>query len=337
MLLATSIALVGENFYVARLVLAGIGTLACLAVYLLGRELIDERTGLIAAGIAAVVPNFVGFSVLILSETLFAACLVLNLFVTAKWIKGVACGASSRTSLRWAFLAGATVALACYVRPSWLLAGPIFVASIATVSRKKKQALTSGLALILGMILTLAPWAIRNYFVTDGRIVITTLWLGPSLYDGFSQEATGESNMQFFDRDHLLDSMTEYEVNRYYSHKAISYALSHPGRSCELAWAKLGRYWKPWPNAAQFRSSWQIAVVSSFFLFLLAFSVFGLWRMRQQPWIGFLTVGPILYFSLIHVVFVGSLRYRLPAEYPLCVICAVGLQSWLSRRRVSKE
>ena len=45
-----------------------------------------------------------------------------------------------------------------------------------------------------------------------------------------------------------------------------------------------------------------------------------------------LTLGPILYFSLIHMIFVSSLRYRLPAEYPLCVLSAVGLTSWFGNR-----
>ena len=38
-----------------------------------------------------------------------------------------------------------------------------------------------------------------------------------------------------------------------------------------------------------------------------------------------LTVGPVVYFTVVHSVFVGSLRYRLPAEYPLLILSAAGL------------
>jgi hypothetical protein len=38
-----------------------------------------------------------------------------------------------------------------------------------------------------------------------------------------------------------------------------------------------------------------------------------------------LTAGPIIYFSALHTLFVSSLRYRLPAEYPLLALSAVGV------------
>ena len=57
----------------------------------------------------------------------------------------------------------------------------------------------------------------------------------------------------------------------------------------------------------------------------LILAALGGWRVRRRPEVLLLTVGPILYFSAIHMVFVSSLRYRLPAEYPLLVATAVGL------------
>jgi hypothetical protein len=46
------------------------------------------------------------------------------------------------------------------------------------------------------------------------------------------------------------------------------------------------------------------------------------------------TLGPVLFFAALHAVFVGSQRYRLPAEYPLAVLAAAG---WLEiLRRFTK-
>ena len=47
---------------------------------------------------------------------------------------------------------------------------------------------------------------------------------------------------------------------------------------------------------------------------LFTATVLGIWKGRPS-WIALaLTLGPVLYFSAVHSVFVGSIRYRLPAE-----------------------
>ena len=88
-----------------------------------------------------------------------------------------------------------------------------------------------------------------------------------------------------------------------------------------------------WPNAEQFQHIGYCLVVAMFFIPMVLFVMLGFWTLRGQLWALLLTAGPIVYFSLIHMVFVGSLRYRLPAEYPLCVLTAVGINTILSARR----
>ncbi|MBI5761364.1 MAG: glycosyltransferase family 39 protein, partial [Planctomycetales bacterium] len=74
--LAGAMRLTGENHLAIRLLLAAVGTGACGLVYWLGRELFDHDIGLIASTIVAVSPTLIVFSVMFLSETLFAAALV---------------------------------------------------------------------------------------------------------------------------------------------------------------------------------------------------------------------------------------------------------------------
>ncbi|HLQ46788.1 MAG TPA: hypothetical protein VK137_18735, partial [Planctomycetaceae bacterium] len=78
------------------------------------------------------------------------------------------------------------------------------------------------------------------------------------------------------------------------------------------------------PNAAQFGGVGPALLVAVFFVPVLGLALRGWWLSRARPWTWLLTFGPILYFAAIHAVFVGSLRYRLPAEYPLCVLAAAG-------------
>ena len=335
-ILAGSFLAFGPSHIAARIVLAIIGTLGCLLVFLLGRRLFDDRTALLAAAITAVVPSFIAFTPLFLSETTFAVTLVASLIPAATLLAGLSKPETTTSeTLCRAGSCGALIGLACYMRPSWLLWAPA-VAGLAVVAGRAKPitwlaALTIGAATFL----TLAPWALRNQRVT-GHFVLTTLWMGPSLYDGLHPGATGDSEMSFFDRENLLGSMSEYDVNKEYARRAREFAKNNPGRAIELGLIKLWRYWKPWPNAGQFGSPWAWAAMLASSLPLFGGTLLGLWKGRPG-WIAVaLTLGPVLYFGAVHSVFVGSIRYRLPAEYPMTLLAAAGLMAVMTRQHTPR-
>ncbi len=322
-LLAGSMWLFGESNFAARGVLAVVGTLGCAAVYALGRQLCDETIGLSACGLTAISPAMAGFSVLILSETLFAALLTLSLWCAAKWLMGTP---RLRFGFLWPVATGACIAAATLVRPSWLLAGPALACFAVWLSRDRRRVLFESAVMFVALVGSMLPWAWRNHEVC-GHWVFTTLWSGPSLYDGLHPNATGESEMSFFDDERLMNRMSEWDVNENYKRRAWQFAASNPMRALELTAIKLWRYWKPWPSAQQFGGVGPALAVSLFFVPLLVFAAIGLWHEKQHFWVWLLTAGPLLYFAAIHAVFIGSLRYRLPAEYPLCVLAAVGIKN----------
>ena len=337
--LALSMKLFGESPFAARCLLAFVGTAACGAVYLLGRQLFDERIGLIACGLTAISPVMAGFSVLLLSETLFALTLTLNLWCAAKWLaESREPIADGRFQFLWSALTGVGVAITTLVRPSWLLAGPLLAVMVIALSFRKKDyghrpsaygRRLEVVVMLLALFATLLPWAWRNHSVC-GHWVFTTLWSGPSLYDGLNPVANGDSNMTFFDDDNLMAKMPEWDVDQHYKHAAWQFARQNPGRAIELTAIKLWRYWKPWPSAEQFGGIGPALLVAGFFIPICILAIRGWWLVRSRLWTWLLPLGPIVYFAAIHAVFVGSLRYRLPAEYPLCVLAAVGLVRWKS-------
>jgi hypothetical protein len=283
----------------------------------------------------------VAFTPLILSETLFALCLLGSLWSMTRLARrhSTPGGHETTSAPRWggrdawlALLVGALVGVACYVRPSWLLAGPLFGAALVIASTRRGVAAWHAVLVVAGLLGVLLPWGIRNARTT-GHFVLTTLWVGPSLYDGLNPAATGDSDMSFFDRDNVMGAqgMTEYEMDRYYRRAAWEFVRDNPGRAWTLALVKLGRYWNAWPNAAQF-DHWAVRAAYGVFCVPAALAALaGVWRQRTRFWTLSLTLGPILYFAAIHAVFVSSLRYRLPAEYPLLVLSAAGVQSFAGR------
>jgi len=330
----------GRQYFVARLLMALVGTLNCGLVAFLGRELFDARTGNLAAAIVAVAPPLVGFSVILLSETLFAMGLLVSLWCMARLTRSAAAQTGISRLLLWAALTGLSIALAVYVRPSWLLAAPCLAAMFA-VWLARKQSVSRGLFPAVVIVLVaygaLLPWAYRNYRIS-GHWIVTTLWIGASLYDGFNPNANGDSDLKFVDDDRLFERMSEYEVDQHYRTKAWDYVRSHPGHAAWLTAQKIKRFWMPWPNAKQFEGLLPKIAIAVYFIPALLAAVFGWVRGPRHFWAWVLTLGPILYFSAVHAVFLGSLRYRLPAEYPLCIASAVGLQqAWSLCRGAGKE
>jgi len=246
---------------------------------------------------------------------------------------------------------GLAIAAGVMMRPSWILAAPIVAALLTLLSKPRPRAALAGGIVILAMVLALLPWGLRNQRVT-GHFTFTTFWMGPSLYDGLNPVATGDSNMEFYDRDRLMLTMDEYEVDQHYRQAARQFVIDHPQRTAQLALTKAARYWSPWPNADQFSQWWAKLIVGLFFVPVLLLSVWGAIclfmraqtqvgshrdeSIRRANWSLAILAGPIFYFALIHMVFVSSLRYRLPAEYSLLVLAAFGLTNLWTNRRASQ-
>lgn len=343
LVLAIPVTLFGPSLLAARLFLAGMGTLACWLVYRLGRQLFSTRAGLIASGLAAVSPVLVIFSETILSETTFAVMMLWSLLAGNRLYQRLASTNSSFTAICMdAVQTGVAIAAGVAMRPSWILAGPVVAGLLMLLSPAFRKAALSGMLIVAAMVLVLLPWGIRNQRVT-GHWTLTTFWMGPSLYDGLNPEATGDSNMTFYDRDRLMLRMDEYEVDQHYRRAAWKFAADHPRRVLELAWVKTLRYWSPWPNAEQFRQWWARGAVAVFFIPTCLLCLWGTFYLfnctekrsrREVIWSLAILAGPVFYFALIHLFFVSSLRYRLPAEYPLLVLAAYGGMSlWPARQQ----
>ena len=343
LVLAAVISVFGESYLVARILMAIVGTLACWLVFVLGRELFDRQVGLVACAMCALSPVMAGFSAVLLTETLFAALMLSSLWLFIRLTRlqdlpDEETNSQRLPSILLATGAGLAIAATTYARPVWLLAGLAFVGVSLVVSRNRRVVLLHGAIMHLAVGLALLPWIVRNYYASNGHIVPTTLWVGPSLYDGLNPHATGDSDMQFVINDNLIASMSEYDVDRQYRDRAIDYAVAHPGRAVELAIAKLARMWKPLPNADEFQTPLFAVLMAAWTLPVFALAIRGCW-LNRSAWVLFMTIGPAIYLSAIHMLFVGSIRYRLPAEYTLAILAASALchlwRNW--NRRVSIE
>jgi 4-amino-4-deoxy-L-arabinose transferase-like glycosyltransferase len=323
LLIAASMSIFGNAVLPARLLLAVTGGLACGLVYWLGRVLFDRQIAFAGGMVAALMPTFIGFSALFLSETAFAAALVASLIPAAYLVKELPYSIGTGRCIALSIACGLLIGVATYMRPSWLLAAPIASALMLIAGRARPLAWCAAITIGVTTFLSLLPWGLRNERLT-GHLVLTTLWMGPSLYDSLSPTATGESDMAFYDRENKLAEMSEYEVDRQYRQRAWKFARENPARALKLSAIKLWHFWSPWPNAPQFQDWPHRIMVTATFVVFFGLAVRGLIATRPSLTTLALTLGPIVYFSALHTIFIGSLRYRLPAEYPIALLAGAG-------------
>lgn len=327
-----------------------LGTLT-VALVMQATSRIGNKAAVILAGLAAsLYPGAVGMSVTLLSEALFVPLMMLqllwfnSLFFQAKAKLNTACESESikRKSLK-CLLTGVVAGAAILTRPSWLLFPPLFAAT-TWFQKPKGRNFMQTIIVGCGIILCMSPWWYRNYWVTD-RFVLTTLQVGPSLYDGLHPGASGGSDegMAFVEdfarqqrledeaKNGAVESTFEYRLNQRMHRAAIQWTFDNPADAWKLAWIKLRRTWNIWPAAQEVGSFWVRLAETIGCFGIVVLAAWGGWVSRDRWQEIYIFLLPVPYFTLLHMVFVGSIRYRQPAIVALSVLAGIGA-AWILGR-----
>lgn len=343
----------GADPRLIRAVQAVLDTFTVLAIYILAGMVATgegrHRIALLAALFIAFNPYLIYFSGLLLSETLFTALMAWGLVLLVRGKGGR--GASWRSTLIW--LSGALLlGLSVLVRPS-AIALPVVLGILCrfvnrvregayqetagvqgpnaarTAGRRRdwKWPLPAGATMVLLTVLCLLPWVVRNRAVLGQWIWLDTN-SGFTLYDGYNPDATGASDQSYIDREPELQVLGEVNRSDYLTQKAWEYARTHPARVCSLIGAKLARTWSPMPLSTEYGRPGLRAIALLYSIPFDLLVVLGLiWGSLPRA-AKTLLLAPAVYFTIVHALTVGSLRYRIPAEPPMAIIAACALGAW---------
>ena len=362
-LLAGWFQVAGRSPQAARYFGAFLGTLGVGGVMLLASRF-GCRLGTLWAGLlAALYPGAISTSVLLLSESPFVPLMLLQLHL---WCRARDAREQNRTTYAWAVGAGLVGALACLVRPSWLLFAPFAAAYFSCVvathrldrrssngrikevrNKAAGRDLRIALVVVISLCVGMSPWWIRNYRAV-GRFVPTTLQVGASLYDAWNPRADGGSDMWFsapeFERAIAYrekhgelpggQSMEVYLDARLKS-RALDWIAANPQSAMRLVVTRWAILWNPWPRGNVLSGGWARHGIALGFLGIVV--AIALAVMKCSTWekpVELLWL-PAVYFTLIHTVFVSSIRYRQPA---VLVALALAGGIWVaSKQSAAKE
>lgn len=316
-----------------------LGALVATAAAHLASSIFPRRESMLAGLIVAFDPFMIFFSSLLLTETPFAHIFTLFLWMAVSFVTRTR---PTNSIVKWLI----TIALAItsiYLRESSVIVVCAALCLMPVLSGFNRRLVIGSLVAVILVIASLIPWAARNRTVLGEWAWLTTRG-GISLYDGVRPDADGGSDLGHIKDAPNVRSLNELDRDAYFRREARKLIADDPDRIAGLALQKWVRMWNPVPNAETYRNRFVRLVASlwSVPVFTLAL-VGGILCFRGNfrthgRWLIFL-LWPIVAFTALHGVFVGSLRYRIPLMPILEVLAAFAAVrgwDWLKRRPPSR-
>lgn len=313
------------------------GWLIVPAVALLGRRLFGDRTALLAAGWTAIDPMMLFFGATALTDLPFTALMA---WACVALLKGAREGNGV-----FMFMAGLLFAVGTLTRSTALFLPIAFLPFVILCVQRLELVRRRGPAqqvlliavLLLTYVATLSPLIWRQHRVLGQWRLPTRTGGGASLLEALGPWADGGPGMDRIVYPPVDVGANELERDRVYRQHAMKWAGENPARALELAWAKLKRTWSININAADYQSLLYSAVAWLTVAPIFALACAGLWINRRRLDVVPLLLATPAYFTLVHMVFVGSIRYRIPAMPFVFMLAALAASRLLRGHRGTVE
>ena len=294
----------------------------------------DRLAATISYGITLFYPFFVFYQGVLTSETVFIVLLVTGMLWLYKWEHA---GFRIDHNL---FLAMVAFALAVYIKATLSILPPLLAGAFALLAGRSPG--RAGRALVFSSLvygLCLSPWWFRNYRVLDDFVPFTTS-SARVLYSG--NNPMNRSGGGLRGRDWVpieaYDTLPELEWAKAYQREAVAYIKEKPGVFLALAVTRFGRFWRLYAYAEEWRRPIYIVVSVLSFGTILLFALVGSIRTRKM-WRRIVPIYLLIgFFTLVHVVSISSIRYRLPLEPFLIALAALPMApAWRLRAQKYKR
>lgn len=315
---------------VQRLWMASLGTGVVAGVGLLARWLLGRRASLLAAALAAVYANLWMNDALVMSETLAAVGVVAVLFSAYVYDLG-------RRPLQ-AVALGTAIGLAGLARAELLLYGPLLALPLTLLAPGEvawwRRVAHLGIAAVAAAALV-SPWVVRNLAVFEEPTLMSTqdgqTLVGANCAATYEGPGRGFWDLDCVEAVDVAPGADQSQRSAALRDAAADYVGDHLGDVPGVVAARLGRGLNLWQNetmvefnAGEGREPWASRIGIGQYWMLLVAATLGWWRWpgRQPRWPLAVSMGIAV---LVIMAFYGLPRFRIPAEVPLVVLAAGGL------------
>ena len=315
-----------HNFIIAiRVFQALILIITALGVGYISKLLFKNRVSYLAAVIMMLFyPSLVAYHLTLLSELLFIFFLVWSFAFIYFWMEN--------KKIIWLVLSIISFSLAAYTRATLTFIIPVFVLLAAygmncNFSKILRYTLISAILFAV----CLSPWWIRNNTIFGNFIPFTTsaswnLYLGNNPANKTASIDWGESGVDANEVKLIHGLKDELKISKSFAQKAKEYIINNPVVFLKNAWLKFKRFWNFTSNyeapteQSLLHKMYNICLLLSW-LPVFCLGVVSFW-LNRNIWKRTLPIYClIVYFTIIHIVVIASLRYRLPIE-PFFIVMA---------------
>jgi hypothetical protein len=310
---------------------AAVGALLVPAVARAGRTAFGPKVGLVAAAVAALYPDFVWFSVHFWSETLFTVLLWWGIERTLR--------ADESGSSKTAVAAGVLFALSALTRELALYLAPLAAVWLARgrlLGRRpppRPRGLRRAALFACGLLLTVAPWTIRNAIIYRAFIPVSTmgasnLWQGNVSITHLEVHQRLAAATDVVERDRLARRLAWQAIRE-----------QQPMWILQKLRGQMPEFWKldseivdqvverrACGKPARSTALLLEALADLPYLGILGLGLLGLARLRATP-AAVLLVGLLAADNLAHVVALATPRYRLPLLPVVFLLAALAVAS----------
>ena len=284
-------------------------------IYELTYQLFKNKvSSLFAAIISSAYPHFVFYSISGLTETFFTLFLLISflLFYKEKY-----------------FFAIISLISLVLIRPSLDLLNIFLVISFTffVFQRGYIKTIKHCFIYILLYVILMAPWWAHQYS-KYGEFVRLNLGDGIVLYSGNNPlnetgggvgRYVGKSDM---DLSHFNKIVSPIDRNNAMKVSAKNFIIENPGRFLELSYRKFIRFWRLWPYTEDYQQ-WYTIVASLISYGAVLFMAIGfVIKTSKKHFRKLIPIYALIsYLTLVHMITIGSIRYRFPLE-PFLIIFA---------------
>ena len=342
--LALVYAVAGPSFAAVRVVQIVLGSLTAVLVVLYAERTFGSPVSWIAGFVAALYAPFVFSSATILGTTLAVFLVTLGLVLFSRT------EAEGRRRDALMLLSGVAIGLACLLRPNMVLVLPLWVVSLAALSRGTRW-IRPSIAFLVGGALVVAPVTARNAVVGRDFVPISSHG-GVNFWIGNHPGATGTFDLPPGIRGtpeqvNLIDStrlatqaagrnLKPSEVSAFWFQKGWAYIRENPGESAGLLVRKVRMFWNriEIPLNVNFhfleRSSPFLRIPLMHFGLISPLALLGI-GLTLRRWRTLLPAHAVVIATFAGgVAFFVSGRYRLPVV-PILIVLASYALWWLVR------